>query len=86
MPIGFTSSCTDTVSPRSCTLDCTLVFVRGKQVWRMCVVRASMALARARVCMRGMTRARVEMKGKEKNGTFHVYCSYAFLCHHCISI
>ena len=32
----------------------------------MCVVRARMALARARVCMRGMTRARVEMKCKEK--------------------
>ena len=40
MPIGFTSSCTDTVSPRSCTLDCTLVFVCGTHVWHTCVVRA----------------------------------------------
>ena len=75
MPIGFTSLCTDTISPRSCTLDCTLVFVRGKQVWRICVVRACVALA----CMQGMTRAHVKMKCKEKNGTFHFYCSYAFV-------
>ena len=45
------SSCTDTISPRSCTLNCTLVFVRGKQVWRMCEVRPRVALA----CMQGMT-------------------------------
>ena len=82
MPIGFTSSCTDTISPRSCTLDCTLVFVRGKQVWRMCMVRACVALA----CMRGMTRAHVKMKCKEKNGIFHFYCSYAFVFNQCISI
>ena len=69
MPIGFTSSCPDTISPRSCTLDCTLVFVRGKQVWRMCVVHACVTLA----CMQGMTRAHVKMKCKEKNGTFHFF-------------
>ena len=45
----------------------------------MCVVRARVALARARVCMQGMTHAHVKMKCNEKNGTFDVYCSYAFL-------
>ena len=62
MPIGFTSSCTDTISPRSCTLDCTLVFVRGKQVWRMCVEHACVALA----CMQGMTRVHVKWNVKRK--------------------
>ena len=85
MPIGFTSSCTDTVSPLS-TLDCTLVFECGTHVWRMCVVCARVALARARVCMQDVTRARVKMKCKEKNGTFHVYCSYAFVCNQRIRI
>ena len=33
-------------SPRSCTLDCTLVFACGKQVWRMCVIRMRVVLAR----------------------------------------
>ena len=56
------------------------------QVWRMCVVRARVALARARVCMQGMTRAHVKMKCKENNGIFHVYCSYAFVANQCISI
>ena len=86
MLIGLTSSCRDAVSPRSCTLDCTLVFACGKQVWRMCVVHARVALARARVCMQGMTRAHAKMKCNERNGTFHVYCSYAFVCNECISI
>ena len=86
MPIGLTSSCRDAVSPRSCTLDCTLVFACGKQVWPMCVVRARVAFARARVCMQGMTRAHVKIKCNEKNGTFHVHCSDAFVCNQCISI
>ena len=70
MPIGLTSSCTDTVSPRSCTLDCTLVFVCGTHMRRMCGVRARVALAHARVCMQGMIRPHVEMKCKEKNVPF----------------
>ena len=78
MPIGFTSSCTDTVFTGSCTLDCTLVFVCSTHVWHMCV-----ALARAHVCMQSMTRAHIEMKCTEKNGTFHDYCFYAFVCNQC---
>ena len=64
------------------TLDCTLVFVRGKQVWRTCVVRTHVALA----FMQSMTRAHVKIKCKEKNGTFHFYCTYAFVWNQCISI
>ena len=44
----------------------------------MCV-----ALARAHVCMQSMTRAHIEMKCKEENGTFHGYCSYVFVCNQC---
>ena len=86
MPIGLTFSCKGTVSPRSCTLDCTLVFACGKQVWCMCEIRARVVLALARLCMQGMTRAHVKMKCNEKNGTFDVYCSYAFVCIQCIGI
>ena len=49
MPTDSTSSCTGTVSPLSCTLDCTLVFVCGTHVWCMCVVRV-----RARVVQCGV--------------------------------
>ena len=86
MLIGLTSSCRDAVSPRSYPLDRTLVFACGKQVWGMCAVSARVALARARVCMQGMTRAHAKMKCNEKNDIFHVYCSYAFVCNECISI
>ena len=86
MPIGLTFSCKGAVSPRSCTLDCTLVFACGKQVWCMCEVRARVALARARLCMQGMACTHVKMECNEKNGTFDAYCSYAFVCIQCISI
>ena len=65
MPIGSTSSCTDSVSLRSCSLDCTLAFC-GTLVWRMCVVRTRVALAFAWLCMQSMSRAHVEMKHKAR--------------------
>ena len=61
----MTSSPTDTVSPRSRTLDCTLVLC-GRHVWRMSVVRARVTLALAYLCMQCMTRVHVEMNCKEK--------------------
>ena len=66
MPIGLTFSCKGAVSPRSCTLDCTLVFACGKQVWCMCEVRARVALARARLCMQGMACTHVKMNVTRK--------------------
>ena len=66
MPIGLTSWCRDTVSPRSCTLDSTLAFVCDTHVWRMCMARTRVVLTLARLCMQGMTRVHVEMKCKGK--------------------
>ena len=71
MPIGSTSSCKDSVSPWSCTLDCTLVLC-GTPVWRMWVLRMRVALVFACLCMQSLSRAHVEMKCKEKISTFHI--------------
>ena len=83
MPIGLTSLCTDTVSPRSCTLETTLVFECDTHVWRMCMVRGK-RVALARLCVKGMSRAHVETKCKEKNISFHFYCFYEFACNQCV--
>ena len=60
---------------------CTLVFVRGKSVAYVCGTRTcgTCMYARHDLC-------NVKMKCKEKNGTLHLYCPYAFACNQCISI
>lgn len=86
MPIGLVSSCRDTVSPRTSTLDSTLAFVCDTHVWCMCMARMRVALTLARLCMQGTTRVHIEMKCEEKNSSFQFYCCCEFARNRCIRL
>ena len=85
MPIGLTSSCGDTVYPRSCTLDSTLAFVCDTRVAHMYSTHECGTYASSLVCARHDL-CHVEVRREEQTRQFHFYFSYEFACYQCIHI